>query len=429
MEPSSAPRFSIVVPAYNVAPYLASCLDSLIAQGGGDFEIILVNDSSTDETGAIADRFAEQYTCLRVIHAPVNAGVSAARNRALDAARGKYVVFVDGDDRLLEGALSGVRSHLELHGDADILVCRFVSECGVLNNDFVFAPEIIDTRDPEEFLGFVIESGYHVDHCWNYIVKRSLIVENGARFVHAVIGEDAEFIVGLLYRAKSISLYPGDFYWYRIRDDSLKNSKGIAQTACFVTNALEMFGSIDVRHRFVLTQIRHTIGIFLARLCLAEERDVPQIAGALAINDLRAVGYLLPGFGLAAGQRNRDEILKALIQVKATISETILAILPSGKSRRLFIYCAGPIGEAVLSTLQRANHQVEAVLDDNESLTGRSILDVKIHPSKLLRQMPRAELNELFVIVCTQKTGTFEKISKSLIGIGLTPEQIAPWMF
>jgi glycosyltransferase involved in cell wall biosynthesis len=429
MDQPAAPQFSIVVPAYNVALYLEACLDSLAAQTGVDFEVILVNDRSTDETGAIADRYAERYSWLRVIHAPVNAGVSAARNRALDAARGKYVVFVDGDDRLLEGALSGVRGRLELHGEVDIVVCRFESECGVLNNAFVFAPEIVDTRDPEEFLGFVIESGYHVDHCWNYIVKRSLIVELGARFVHAVIGEDAEFIVGLLYRAKSILLHPDDFYWYRVRNDSLKNSKGIAQTACFVTNALEMFGSIDVRHRFVLTQIRHTIGIFLARLCLAEERDVPQIAGSLAINDLRAVGYLLPGFGLAAGLRNRDEIVNALIQVKATISETILAILPAGKPRRLFIYCAGPIGEAVLSTLQRAKYRVEAVLDDNESFVGRSMLDVKIHPSKLLREMPPAELSELFVIVCTQKTMTFEKISKSLIGTGLTPEQIAPWMF
>jgi len=424
-----APEFSIIVPVYNVAPYLTPCLESLVTQDCRDVEIILVDDCSSDESGAIADKFAAEYGFVKVIHAAKNQGVAAARNLGLAKAGGKYVIFVDGDDRLLENAVSGVRRHLESVGDVDIMVCRFVSECGVLNNGALFQHEIVKTRRPEKFLAFVVEHGHHVDHCWNYIARRSFINDHGARFVDAIIGEDSEFIISLLSKATSICLYPGDFYWYRIRPASLKNTKGVAQTTCFVTNSLEMFRLVDVRTRFVLHQVRHAIGIFLARLCLADDEEVSQIAGELGDVDLTAIGFLLPEFGLAARERDDDEILKILRQIKTNLTSAILALLPAGAKPRLFVYCAGPIGEAVLTTLQKSGRAVEAVIDDNEMYSGLPVWGVIVKPSSILQQMSSEELRDSFVIVCTQKASTFEKISKSLVQKGLKPEQTAHWMF
>lgn len=90
-------KISIIIPAYNVAGYLEKCLDSLLIQTFSDFEVIVVNDGSTDETPNICDRYAQKDSRIKVIHKK-NEGVSAARNTGFDAATGEYILFFDGDD-------------------------------------------------------------------------------------------------------------------------------------------------------------------------------------------------------------------------------------------------------------------------------------------------------------------------------------------
>ncbi len=92
------PTYSIIIPVYNVEAYLPACLDSVLAQdSASDYEVILVDDGSTDRSGASCDEYAAKHPAFRVIHKP-NGGLSAARNAGLDAAQGGYVLFLDSDD-------------------------------------------------------------------------------------------------------------------------------------------------------------------------------------------------------------------------------------------------------------------------------------------------------------------------------------------
>lgn len=98
------PKFSIIIPVYNAARYLRECLDSVVAQTYTDFEVICVDDGSTDGSGAILDEYAAKDRHFRVIHQP-NAGAWAARNAALEVAQGEWITFVDADDRIRPGWL------------------------------------------------------------------------------------------------------------------------------------------------------------------------------------------------------------------------------------------------------------------------------------------------------------------------------------
>lgn len=88
---------SIVVPAYNVSDYLKRCLDTLVAQTYKNYEVIIVDDGSTDETGEIADQYAKKYSQITCIHKE-NAGLGKARNTGIKLAKGDYITFVDSDD-------------------------------------------------------------------------------------------------------------------------------------------------------------------------------------------------------------------------------------------------------------------------------------------------------------------------------------------
>ena len=95
------PLISVIIPVYNVEKYLRRCLDSVIAQTYQNLEIICVDDGSIDDSGKICDQYAVRDARIKVIHQE-NQGLSAARNRGLDAAEGEYIAFVDSDDYILE---------------------------------------------------------------------------------------------------------------------------------------------------------------------------------------------------------------------------------------------------------------------------------------------------------------------------------------
>lgn len=108
------PFFSIVIPVYNVAPYLRECLDSVLAQTFGNWEAICVDDGSTDGSGAILDAYAAKDERIKVVHQP-NRGVSAARNVALDMSRGEWIGFLDADDFWLKWMLQDIHECTEAH--------------------------------------------------------------------------------------------------------------------------------------------------------------------------------------------------------------------------------------------------------------------------------------------------------------------------
>ncbi|CAL9464835.1 Teichoic acid poly(glycerol phosphate) polymerase [Streptomyces sp. enrichment culture] len=116
------PRFSVIVPAYQVQAYLHACLESVLAQSYPDFEVIVVDDCSPDACGAIADEFAALDPRVRVVRLPRNEGLGPARNAGMERAGGDYLVFLDGDDTLTPHALRGIADRIKETGEPDVLV-------------------------------------------------------------------------------------------------------------------------------------------------------------------------------------------------------------------------------------------------------------------------------------------------------------------
>ena len=118
------PRFSIIVPVYNVQNYLAACVKSVAEQAGErDWECILVDDGSTDLSGQLCDALAAEIPGLRVIHRE-NGGLAAARNTGLQAAQGDWLLFLDSDDAMAPGLLEALRAALPAHPGYDWFIGR-----------------------------------------------------------------------------------------------------------------------------------------------------------------------------------------------------------------------------------------------------------------------------------------------------------------
>lgn len=137
---------SVITPVYNTAQYLDECIGSILSQSMTDFELLLIDDGSTDGSGAICDRYAEKDKRIRVFHIP-NGGVSAARNLGLDNARGEFVVFVDSDDRITPDHLRQLADAISL----PLCLRSVVPVSGMLYNAYRFvhcAKVVIYSRLP-----------------------------------------------------------------------------------------------------------------------------------------------------------------------------------------------------------------------------------------------------------------------------------------
>ncbi|MFC9931634.1 CDP-glycerol glycerophosphotransferase family protein [Streptomyces sp. NPDC127190] len=116
------PRFSVIVPAYQVQAYLAECLDSVLSQSYPDLELIAVDDCSPDACGALIDEYAARDARVKPVHLAENQGLGGARNAGMAEASGDYLLFLDSDDTLAPGALRAVADRIKETGDPDVLV-------------------------------------------------------------------------------------------------------------------------------------------------------------------------------------------------------------------------------------------------------------------------------------------------------------------
>ncbi|MBQ2834810.1 MAG: glycosyltransferase [Clostridia bacterium] len=188
-------RVSIIMPCYNAARYLRECLNSVLAQTMGDFEAIVIDDGSKDDTLAIAQEYARKDGRIRVLHQE-NMGVSAARNLGLEHASGEWITFVDGDDLLTVDALETMLSGAEEGVDMVVLAHRTFDENG---HTETFIPETrwMQKRGEEKRRAValrLIEGDSVLNIMCNKLHRRSVIERKGIRLTQGLkIAEDALF--------------------------------------------------------------------------------------------------------------------------------------------------------------------------------------------------------------------------------------------
>ena len=236
-------KLSIIVPIYNVEKYLRKCVDSLLAQDFEDYEIILVDDGSTDESSQICDEYASkspisnlQSPIIHTLHQP-NAGLSAARNTGIAAAKGEYLMFVDSDDYIEPNVLSGLMAQVER---ANLDVLRFGYQ-NVNEKYEVFQPYKRDNRLDNDYSEEVTDGVTFLNtrmstacYAVMFIVRRALLFN------------DLTFDFGHLTLDKDECLFTQGFYF----EDTdwtprmLVRSKRVASTNIVVYNYLQREGSI-----------------------------------------------------------------------------------------------------------------------------------------------------------------------------------------
>lgn len=238
MGESINPLISIIVPVYKVEPYLSQCLDSIIGQTYRNLEIILVDDGSPDNCGAICDSYAENDERIQVIHKP-NGGVSSARNAGLRASCGEWIGWVDSDDWIEPAMFETLFSAIQETG-ADIAVCGHwenfrdhIEICGWP------VRQILDTQ---EALGELLRNDRIKNLLWDRLFHRTLF--DNIRFPEGRTYEDIAMMHWLFLRADKVVCIPDILYHYRQREGSIVDDTSLGNRINHYIAARERYESL-----------------------------------------------------------------------------------------------------------------------------------------------------------------------------------------
>lgn len=274
-------KLSIIVPVYNVADYLPKCLDSLLAQDlpQNEYEIIVVNDGSTDDSGEIAKQYAEKYVNIILINQE-NQGLSGARNTGIQYAKGDYIQFVDSDDYLEENVLGGLMKQAQ---EEKLDVLRFKYQNVRINNESkeyeIFKPYksdsfLFDDYSPKVTDGVTFLNERFGTACYAvmFIIRKTIL--DNCVFKQGIYFEDTEWTPRMILKSQRIASTDTIEYNYLMREGSItkainkdKQRKVVEDKIKLIDSLLEHSNGLEDKswfERMIAGTVLSTIGCIAA---------------------------------------------------------------------------------------------------------------------------------------------------------------------
>ena len=252
------PLISIIVPTYNVEKYIRTCIESILAQTYRNVEVIIVNDGSTDQSLAVISDLICSHHNVKVINQK-NQGLSVARNTGIDVATGKYITFVDADDKIMPGFVSSLYQIADKTG-ADIVRGSFRDFNGNIPKAWV--PDFnVPTNCGKIVLDQFLSSNISFA-VWSSIYRLDFINSNHIRFTPGILLEDGDFTTRAYMLAKLVATSPEPNYAYRInRPGSILTTKNAQKMSLSEEKVISQFISMlkheesDVLRSLILKSI------------------------------------------------------------------------------------------------------------------------------------------------------------------------------
>lgn len=222
-------KVSIIIPTYNVEPYILECLRSVAGQTyKEEMECIIVDDCGNDNSIPLSEKFITEYEgsiSFKIVHREKNGGLSAARNSGLDVATGDYVYFLDSDDYIEPFTIEKLVDTALRYPKAEVIQAGIVTTKGDVSFDAVHFSHFECLEDKEILQKKLIMPSNIPVSSWNKLIKRTFLAENGIRFYEGVIHEDVDFIYKIANNITSLAICKSNTYIYRVqREGSILNT-------------------------------------------------------------------------------------------------------------------------------------------------------------------------------------------------------------
>lgn len=252
--------YSIIIPIYNASTYLAFSLESLLSQPFQDFELILVDDGSTDESASICDAYAAKDDRIKVLH-EAHHGVAHSRQVGLEAAKGVYILYVDADDQVEPDMIADMYQEAVTQ-KADMVICDY--------RELTHEGEVYRKQEPTSLDGVAvledILDGKLYGALWNKMMRREWLLQTKASFpLELTMREDLIFLSQCLPYASKIAYIPKAFYGYERRNASALTSHYVNESPAYYQQEC-LWVDLILENQFLLESTRQRLQAYLLEL-------------------------------------------------------------------------------------------------------------------------------------------------------------------
>jgi len=410
--------FSIIIPVHNSEKYLSETLKSVLNQSFSKkkYEIIIVNDYSTDRSGKIIKDFKNKFNNIKVINNLNNKKVSYSRNIGIKKANGKYIIFLDSDDQLKKNSLSKIENIL-FKKDFDLILClEFKANKSKINTSKVKKLENVDS-----FIKYDNKKKFYNPNCWNMVLRKSFLLEKKIIFRKIDIFEDQVFCTEVLLNASNLKILPGTFYNYIQRPFSLsRKTSDLALNSCL--HVLVSFSQII--KNFDLTKDRI---IFVKNRINFILNNINKYIASSSLFQIKKISLEYKKISKKIHIKNKTFYnnlfsFQNMCNVKKKI---ILKIINYNykKFDKIFIFGFGVSGRAIFHILKDQKKKINGFVDNDKNFTNSMYFKKKIIKPQSLTSINLKKYNVLVILAQAEKNIS-KLMTKQIIGSGLNKKNI-----
>lgn len=398
---------SFIIPIFNRETLIDGCLRSLLCDSWNDYEIILVDDASTDRSPAICDQYAAQYPHIHVIHLPENHGPGFARNRGMEIAQGEWIFFLDSDDLICTENLPAIIPQIErMPASVELIAVDVIDEFNGVRWDYPYfeEPEILDA------IAYIQKYPMRVHMpLWNYLFRRSYIERHHLRLPDLYAYEDIAFLLDTLRNIQTVGCIPGYFYCYR---------RGLAENSL----AIQHYGTYPIkRYESYITALCSDIESWVQTGDRVRQAVYIQLLVKCSLNIIHVLAQQEPPCRHPLNiQPIQAEMVKA-VGVEQYLKDILFESLPLYERKTCFLAPANKISRILADYLSLYGCQVVGMIDNHvpsvQTPLGQSI---PVYPREQAQEVCRD-----IPILITNNWGVGAKLEKYFHSQGLTT---LPWI-
>lgn len=402
--------FSIIIPVFNTDKFLKKCIESIIFQNFQDFEILLINDCSTDKSEKICHKLQlENPNKIKYFKNKKNLGVGLSRNLGLKFSNGKYIIFLDSDDYLIKNSMSSLQKKIISKNYPDVILNHIIQDKEPISNVNSLSSFGKIKLSKKVFLSKLTEKKLLISECWRVVISNNLIKKNNIIFKDIKIAEDVSFIFKIFILMKNITINEQEFLFHRSRLNSLKYTKGIEPALAYYTVFLELeeykkkFKHDRTILNFLKLKSENMIINMKIYFTLLTKKEIIKLKNKL---------YRIKDF-----ETNHLKNVKFIFKIIKDFEKKVINFINIKKKRqKIIIYCAGIMTQSIIKILLINNIKIKNIIDDDPMWIGKKLMNIEI--KKISALNVSSKQNNL-IMICNRSKKVISAIRFKILNLKL----------
>ena len=422
--------FSIIIPVYNTAKFLDKCIKSIFDQKFDDVQVILINDCSTDGSREICEKYKKKCN-LNLIKHKHKLGVAISRNDGIRIAKGKYIIFLDSDDFLINNCLIKLKKIILEKKFPNVILSNCERNRVPANYDHLLKYFDNKINKREKFFNILNNNKIVLNECWNLAISKKLITKNKVFFKNIKIIEDQVFIIKIFILMKSIVINQNPILFHRSRRKSLKHTLGVEAAHSYIVTLAEFcmllskYSYIHSVKKYLKFRILRTIFYLGSYIVLLNKNETTKLSRRIT-GVIKSINYSKSIYSNLKNKKALDIILNHQKFVKNQVMRLLKKT--NFKFDGIFTFCADMATRSVVKILRENKIFVNAIYDDDLNLRGEKISNI------LIKKLPKNNfkipgINKKIFIVCNYDKKNFLRIRTKLIEKSFPKDRILHLFF